>query len=114
MRSTGVVLLSPAVELSLLSFEITSWRDCTLSFESFVHSFMDTVLIGTAWLDQDRIDSQPNPPDGQFRKPGDPDGGEGRAVVGFYCTWQPVFPESSFKYLKGTSITGRIQSLTVK
>ena len=73
MRSNEVIFLSPAVELSLLSLEITSGRDRTLIFESFVHSFMDPVLVGTAWLDQDRIDPQPNPPDGQFRKSGDPD-----------------------------------------
>ena len=81
MRSNGVILFSPCVELSLLSLEVTRWRDSTLVFESFVHSFMDSVLIGAAWLDQDRIDSQSDPPDGQFRKSADADGGEGSPVV---------------------------------
>src|SRR6266851_948419 len=82
MRTLLVVFQTETIEASLLGLKVGIRRARRLFLKSAVHSFMTGVLLGMGWLDQDRQNAQPDPPDRQCRKPSHRDRGKGSAVVG--------------------------------
>jgi len=62
MRALAIEFLPKATELALLRGEIGRWRAGRFGFECAVHSFMPSVLLGLAGLDQIGKDAQPDPP----------------------------------------------------
>src|SRR5579872_2926509 len=88
MGSLFVVVMTKAIEGTLLVGERGGCWMCRLLAERAVHALMAAVLLGLSGLDALRDDSQLDPPHAQARETADRFARERRPVVAADAWWQ--------------------------
>src|SRR2546429_4081016 len=93
VRPFVIIETAKGVESALLAQEAGLRRTTGFALESFVHPLVSTVLLWMRGQDALMLDTEPQPPDVETRKPVDAGGGEGHAVIGANGAGQPVLPK---------------------